>query len=154
MSALLRVACSRIWGGRPFSWLANAQLGVLAALPVDDEHDLTGRLVDIDNDLSDQCPRQSLARPHRGSRRLPCRHEIIGQSGEVGTHIIGNGRLHLIEPLFATLDPLQCGLPRLLQLRCDQAVVGVASSMVSLMRLPATLRQRRWPNCTFGCSHL
>jgi hypothetical protein len=43
----------------PGSRLVDAQLGMLAALPVDDEHDLTGRLVDIDDDLSDQCPRHS-----------------------------------------------------------------------------------------------
>jgi hypothetical protein len=46
---------------------------MLAALPVDDQHDRTSRRVDIDHDLSDQCAHLSLARPHRGSRRLPCR---------------------------------------------------------------------------------
>src|SRR6266699_2619350 len=115
----------------PGSRLVDAQLGMLAALPVDDEHDLTGRLVDIDDDLSDQCPHQSLARPHHGSRRLPCRREIIGQSGEVGTHIVGIRHLHSIEPLPATLDTLQRSLPRLLQLRCDQAIVGVASGIAA-----------------------
>src|SRR5262245_17669498 len=40
----------------PGSRLTDAQLGMLAALPVDDEHDLPGRLVDIDDDLDDQCP--------------------------------------------------------------------------------------------------
>ncbi len=92
---------------------------------------LTGLLVDIDDDLRDQCPHQSLARPHRGSRRLPCRREINGQAGEVGTHIVGMGNLHFIEPLSATLDTLQRSLPRLLQLRCDQAVVGVASGIAA-----------------------
>jgi hypothetical protein len=30
---------------------------------------------------------------------------------------------------------------------------SISVAMVSSMRLPATLRQRRCPNCTFGCSH-
>src|SRR5262245_41029695 len=115
----------------PGSRLADAQLGMLTALPVDDEHDLPGRIVDIDDDLGDQCPHQSLARPHRGSRCLPCRREIIGQTGELGTRIVGVGDLHSIEPLPATLDTLQRGLPRLLQLRRDQAIVGVTSSIAA-----------------------
>jgi hypothetical protein len=53
----------------PGSRLADAQFGMLAAIPMDDEHDFPGRIVDIDDDLGDQCPHQSLARPHRGSRR-------------------------------------------------------------------------------------
>jgi hypothetical protein len=69
--------------------------------------------------------------PHRGSRRPPCCREIIGQSGEVGTHIVGIRHLHSIEPLPATLDTLQRSLPRLLQLRCDQAIVGVASGIAA-----------------------
>src|SRR6516162_3945571 len=109
------------------SRLADAQFGMLAALPVDNEHDLTGRLIDIDDDLCDQRPHQSLARPHRCSRRLPCRREIIGQSGEVGTYIVGSAHLLSIEPLPATLDTLQRSLPRLLQLRCNQAIIWVAS---------------------------
>ena len=113
----------------PGSRLADAQLGMLATLPVDDEHDLPSCLVDIDDDLSDQCPHQSLARPHRSSRRLPCRREIIGQSSEVRTHIVDIGDLYSIEPLPATLDTLQRSLPRLLQLRRDQAIVGVASGI-------------------------
>jgi len=38
------------------SRFTDAQLGMLAAFPVDDEHDFSGRLVDIDDDLGDQCP--------------------------------------------------------------------------------------------------
>jgi hypothetical protein len=115
----------------PGSRLADAQFGMLATLPVDDEHDLPGRVVDIDDDLGDQCPHQSLARPHGGSRRLPCRQEIIGQSSEVWTHIIGFWHLHSIEPLPATLDTLQRSLPCLLQLRCNQAIVGVAGGIAA-----------------------
>jgi hypothetical protein len=39
----------------PGSRLVDAQLGMLAALPVDDQHDLTGRLIDIDDDCGIRC---------------------------------------------------------------------------------------------------
>src|SRR6202023_3392071 len=62
---------------------------------------------------------------------LHAAERFIGQSGEVGTHIVGIRHLHLIEPLPATLDTLQRSLPRLLQLRCDQAIVGGASGIAA-----------------------
>src|SRR5450631_1269716 len=66
---LLRCMAAVLAGSR----LADAQLGMLTALPVDDEHDLTSLRIDIYDDLSDQRPYQSLARPHSSPRRLPCR---------------------------------------------------------------------------------
>ena len=48
-----------------------------------------------------------------------------------GRSIADIGRSHAIEPLPATLDTLQRGLPRLLQLRCDQAIVGVARGIAT-----------------------
>ena len=50
---------------------------------------------------------------------------------QIGTHIVGIRHLHSIELLPATLDALQRSLPRLLQLRCDQAIVGVASGVAA-----------------------
>jgi len=125
------------------SRLTNAQLGMLTALPMDDEHDLGSHLVDINNNLGDQRPDQSLARPHRGLRRLPSRHQIIGQAREVGTNILDITRLHSINLLSATLNTLQCTLPGLFQLRCNQAVVRVASSVAafSKRRIMASLLQ-------------
>src|SRR5882762_7440820 len=64
------------------SQLADAQLGMLAAFPVDDKHDLSRRLVDVGNDLGDQRPHQSLARSHCCPWHLPCRREVISQSRE------------------------------------------------------------------------
>src|SRR6202049_3687429 len=46
--------------------------------------------------------------------------------------IVSTGRPHSIESLPATLDTLQRGLPCLLQLCCDQAVVGGASGIAAL----------------------
>ena len=39
--------------------------------------------------------------------------------------------MHAIEPLSARLDAPKRGLPRLLQLRSDQAIVGIASSVAT-----------------------
>src|SRR5260370_21235633 len=115
------------------SWFTDAQLGMLTAFPVDDEHDLTGRLVDIGDNLRDQRPYQSLARPHRGPLRLPRCREIVGQFCEVRMSIVGIRRLHLIESLLATLDALQCSLPRLLPLCCNQPIIGVASRIAAFV---------------------
>src|SRR6266550_2976736 len=104
---------------------------MLPTLPVDDEHDIAGLLIDIGDDLRDQSPHQSLARSHRRSWRLPCRREIIGQSREVGTSVADVGSSHSIEPLPTRFDTLQRGLPRPLQLRSDQAIVGVTSGIAT-----------------------
>jgi hypothetical protein len=38
------------------SWLAHAQLGVLASTPMNGEHNLARIIVDIDDDVRDQSP--------------------------------------------------------------------------------------------------
>src|SRR5205823_14354346 len=62
----------------PGSRLANAQLGVLAALPVDDEHDLTGRLVDIDDDLCELRCDQAIVRVASGIAAFSERRIVLG----------------------------------------------------------------------------
>jgi len=54
-------------------WLMDAQLGVLATTPVDREHDIARIIIDIDDDLGDQCPQQLLAGTHRNTRCIPRR---------------------------------------------------------------------------------
>ena len=66
----------------PASRLVHAQLRVLAATPVDREHDVTHCLVDVDHDVGDQCPQELLPSPRRHTRRLPCRRQVVGQGGE------------------------------------------------------------------------
>ena len=63
-------------------WLAYAQLGVLASTPMDREHDIARIIVDIDDDVGDQCPQQLLASTHRNIRRIPGRRQIVRQVGE------------------------------------------------------------------------
>ena len=54
-------------------WLVDAPLGVLATTPMDREHDVARIIIDIDDDLGDQCPQQLLAGTHHSTRRIPCR---------------------------------------------------------------------------------
>jgi len=55
------------------SWLAHPQLGMLASSPMDREHDIADIIVDVDDDVRDQCSQQLLARTHRNIRCIPCR---------------------------------------------------------------------------------
>ena len=71
--------------------LANAQLRVLAAAPMDRQDNLARRLVDIGNDVGDQGTQQPLARAHGDTWRVPCGLKIVGQAGEVGRYGTGSG---------------------------------------------------------------
>ena len=53
-------------------WFADAQFGMLTATPMNREHDLTRLVVDVDDDVGDQCPQQLLSRTHRHIRCVPC----------------------------------------------------------------------------------
>ena len=64
--------------------LADPQLRVLAASPMDRQDDLARRLVDVGNDVGDEGAKQPLWRAHRHAWRVPCGLEIVGQSGKVG----------------------------------------------------------------------
>ena len=64
--------------------LADPQLRVLAAPPMDRQDDLARRLIDIGDDVGDQGAQQPLARAHGHARRVPGGIEIVGQPGEVG----------------------------------------------------------------------
>jgi hypothetical protein len=55
---------------------------VLSATPVDREHDVAHIIIDIDNDVGDQRPKQLLACPHRHVRGCPSRRQIVREVGE------------------------------------------------------------------------
>jgi hypothetical protein len=63
-------------------WFTDAQFGMLAATPMNRQHDLARVVVDIDNDVGDQCPQQLLSGTHRYVRRMPCCRQIIRQVRE------------------------------------------------------------------------
>jgi hypothetical protein len=50
---------------------------MLTALPVDRQHHVTHRIVDINDDVGDECTQQLLAHAHIG--RIPGSQEIVGQ---------------------------------------------------------------------------
>jgi hypothetical protein len=51
--------------------LAHTQFRVLAAAPVDREHHIACIIVNIYDDIRDQCPEQLLATAHGNTRRMP-----------------------------------------------------------------------------------
>ena len=63
--------------------LAEPELGVLAALPVDDQNDLTRRFIDVDGDLVHQRSQQMLSGAHRDAGRLPRGLEVLGQAHKI-----------------------------------------------------------------------
>ena len=62
---------------------AQTQLGVLSALPMNDQDDLARRFIDIDDDLVDQGAHQLLAASHGDVGVLPGRFEILGDRVQV-----------------------------------------------------------------------
>src|SRR5689334_14559258 len=111
--------------------LADPQLRVLAAPPMDRQDDLARRLVHVGDDVGDQRAQQPLPGAHRDARRVPCGSEIIGQPREVRR---GDGEPrgpHGVEPGLARLDAPERRLPALLQLRGGEAVVGIAGGVAA-----------------------
>jgi len=65
-------------------WLANPQMGMLAASPMDRQNDLTRVVVDVGDDLDDEGPQEALASAHGHAWCVPCGIEVLGEVGEVG----------------------------------------------------------------------
>src|SRR6516164_656635 len=64
--------------------LADPQLRVLTALPVDCQDDLSGCFVNIGDDVDDKCAQELLARAHSHARSIPRGGEIVGKSRIIG----------------------------------------------------------------------
>jgi hypothetical protein len=109
--------------------LADSQLRVLAASPMDRQNDFPNRLVDIGNDLGDKGAEQPLTGAHGHARRVPCGIKIVGQPSEVGRRGDRTRRQRRLQSRLAGLDATERRLPALLELRGDQAIVGVARSV-------------------------
>jgi len=77
--------------------LLDPHLSVVAALPMDDQRQSI--IDDIDDNLFDQQPNDLLACLYRYTRTVPCLHQILAQSHQLGTVFSGKGRrlLGLIE---------------------------------------------------------
>ena len=77
---------------------------MLAAAPMDRQHDLARRVIDVGDDIGDEGTQQPLARAHGHARRVPGRIEIVGQAGEVGRHDDGIRRPRRLQSRLAGLD--------------------------------------------------
>ena len=64
--------------------LADPQLRVLAASPMDRQDDLARCLVDVGDDVGDQGTQEPLARTHGHAWSIPGGIEIVGEAGEIG----------------------------------------------------------------------
>ncbi len=60
--------------------LTQAKFGMLSAFPMNDQHNLPRRLIDVDDDVVDQGARQLLARAHADADVLPCGLEVLGNA--------------------------------------------------------------------------
>ena len=70
-------------------------------------------------------------RAHRDIRRIPCRRQIVRQIGEgIRIHLEVGRRFDRLAHL-QVADAAQGSFPVLLQLRCDEPVVGVASDVAA-----------------------
>ena len=106
--------------------LAYPQFRVLTATPMDREDDLARLVVYINDDIGDQCPQKSLTRTHRNSTSVPGRRQIVRQVREsIGSDLYIRGLFGELARL-ELVDAPKCLLPALLQLRSDEAVVGIA----------------------------
>jgi hypothetical protein len=84
--------------------LADPQLRVLAAAPMDRQNDLARGFVDIGDDVGNQGTQQSLARAHGDARRVPCGVEIGGEAGEIRRDDGRIGCPRRVQPRLAGLD--------------------------------------------------
>ena len=99
---------------------------------MDRKDDLARIIIDVDDDVGDQGPKQLLACAHRDTGCIPGRRQIVRQVGE-GIRVDRD-----VGSLFSGLAGLQIsdaperGLPVLLQLRGNEAIVRIAGRVATL----------------------
>ena len=111
--------------------LADANLRMLPALPVNGKLDFLPIVVDGGDDILHQRSQQPMPEPHINVWGIPSRFEIVSQAGEI-RHGGVLAHLSFVEPRLAGLDTAQRRFPAFLQLSGDQPVIGVAGGIASL----------------------
>ncbi len=91
--------------------LADPQLRVLAASPMDRQDYLARCLVDIGNNVGDKGAEEPLACAYGYAWRIPCGVEIVRQASEVRRHDGRVRRPHRFQPRLARLDSAKSRLP-------------------------------------------
>jgi transposase len=84
--------------------LAEPQLRVLPALPMDGENDLAGLFIEVGGDLVDQRSQELLTSAHGHARGLPRRLEIFRDPREIGLGRRGMGSRRRVQPQLAILN--------------------------------------------------
>lgn len=110
--------------------LADADLRMLPALPMDGELNFLRIFVGGCDNIFDQCAQKPLPEAHVDIGIGPRCLEIMGQAREV-RHIALIG-LSIVEPRLAGLDAAKRRFPALLELRGNQSVIGITGSIAPL----------------------
>jgi transposase len=116
----------------PRSWLLHTQLRVLTSAPVYCEDDLSRRLINICDDIFNQCAYKPLSCTHACLGSVPGGGEISSQAGEVRCPGRQIGRPARLQPLLAVLHAPESRFPTLLQLSGDETIIGIAGSVAPL----------------------
>ena len=106
----------------------HAKLAVPAAGPVDQQHDLVGRTVEVADDLVDQDMNETLLGARVRRRRIPGRGQILGephQDRAVDPGASGGDGAQLLDPALNRDDLFQGAVPARLQLAGDKTLGGV-----------------------------
>ena len=121
--------------------LADTELGMLTALPVDRQGDLPCGFVDVGNDIDNQRTNELLTHAHGDTRSIPGRGEVFCElrkirRGDIRSRRCADG----LQASLAGLYAAHCRFPVLLQLRGYQAVVGIAGGVAPLGQRSIVLR--------------
>jgi hypothetical protein len=108
------------------------QLRMLTTAPVYRQDNLSRRLVNICNYVSDQGPYKPLPCAHARSWRIPGCGEVRGKVGEVWCLGRQIGRVSRLQPRPTLLHAPEGCLPVLLQLSSYQAIIWIAGSVAPL----------------------
>jgi hypothetical protein len=88
---------------------------VAAAVPVQHEHNLARRIVDVDDDFVDQDPDDVLLQAHVGGRVVPERGQVLRQRLQrAGVDLLRGDRAGIEgrHPGLQVVDAFQCRVPR------------------------------------------
>ncbi len=98
---------------------------MLTAAPVDSQDDFARGVIDVSDDFHDKGAQQSLPCAHTDTWRIPGGIQISRKPGKVGRRSGFLGRLHCLQSRLARLDTAKRCFPTLLELRRDQAILGI-----------------------------
>jgi len=99
---------------------------------MDREHHIARFIVDIDDDIGDQCPQQLLAGTHRHTWCIPGHRQIVHQVGEGAWVDFDIRSLLSGQTCLQLLDTPERSLPILLQLCGDETIIWIAGRVATL----------------------